>query len=330
MQTEEIVKEQILKWIENKSDNFLISPMLGDASSRRYWRVQGKKESFLACYDPNPDSFNDFIKIQNYLKKIKIKVPEIIKIQEDQQMLLLEDLGDQTFLISLSQEGLNEECRFYKQAIDLIIKMQKEKWETIPSVVQKRFFDREKFEYEVNMTQKYFVEGMLKIPTEQVQRIQQSFHKIIEKIVQEKNVFCHRDFHSRNLMVSKEGKISVIDFQDARMGAPTYDLVSLLEDCYIDIDNENRKELIKYYWDNSPKELFISDSFEDFWESYHLMALQRVFKAIGSFCYIYKNRQDIRYLKYIGFAMEKIKRSLRELRVKSSLTETLLRPYYES
>ena len=122
----------------------------------------------------------------------------------------------------------------------------------------------------------------------------------------------------------------VIDFQDARMGVGTYDLVSLLEDCYTDLDNSNRKKLIQYYWDHCNKDLYPNKDYKDFLELYELSLLQRVFKAIGSFAYIYKSRDDIRYLKYIGFAMEKIKRTLRNTRYSNQLLESLINKYYES
>jgi hypothetical protein len=105
----------------------------------------------------------------------------------------------------------------------------------------------------------------------------------------------------------KNGEQVVIDFQDARMGTPLYDLVSLLEDCYYQINETNKKALVEYYYNNYFKFFDKSKTFEEFKVVYDMMAIQRVFKAIGSFAYIYADRKDLRYVKYIGFAFEKVR-----------------------
>jgi aminoglycoside/choline kinase family phosphotransferase len=105
----------------------------------------------------------------------------------------------------------------------------------------------------------------------------------------------------------KDGEQIVIDFQDARMGTPLYDLVSLLEDCYYQIDGENKKRLIEYYYNTYFKAFDSTKNFEQFKSLYDMMTIQRVFKAIGSFAYIYADRKDLRYIKYIGYAFEKVR-----------------------
>lgn len=127
-----------------------------------------------------------------------------------------------------------------------------------------------------------------------------------ETLSNEPRALVHRDYHSRNLMIIN-GEQVVIDFQDARMGTPLYDLVSLLEDCYYQINTENKTKLIDYYFQTYFKKFDSSKTFEQFKELYDFMAIQRVFKAIGSFAYIYADRKDLRYIKYIGYAFEKVR-----------------------
>jgi hypothetical protein len=91
------------------------------------------------------------------------------------------------------------------------------------------------------------------------------------------------------------------------MGTPLYDLASLLEDCYYRIDETNKKRLIEYYYNNYFKKFDPSKNFEEFKSLYDMMTIQRVFKAIGSFAYIYADRKDLRYIKYIGYAFEKVR-----------------------
>lgn len=320
-----MLDKEVLAWIKDQGlKTSSIESLTGDASSRRYWRVNDKNT--MLCHDPNHESFLNFIKLQKYLKTLDINVPEV-KAHKEKGHYLLDDLGDQTFLLELSNISHDGEYKLYQSAIDTMIKFQTVKSD-IPGIVKQRSFDKEKLSYEINMTLKYFLEIMLNVPEQEIQEIRSDFDLVIKELTNKPMCFAHRDYHSRNLMM-KNNNVYVIDFQDARMGLPHYDLVSLLEDCYIDTGSLNRKKLIKHYWDHSDKQLFHSESFDDFMQVYYLSLIQRVFKAIGSFAYIYETRKDIRYLKYIGYAMEKIRRTLREINLQTNLRSSLLKPYYE-
>ena len=155
------------------------------------------------------------------------------------------------------------------------------------------------------------------------------FKPICQRLEKQSMVFTHRDFHSRNIMVREEEFI-LIDFQDARWGIPQYDLVSMLEDCYYEINSENKAQLISYYYENLGNEVHGQKDFEEFSSLYHDMSLQRVFKAIGSFSYIYETRKDVRYVKNIGFAMEKLKTILFQSDSYTALRQILFKYYYES
>ena len=141
-------------------------------------------------------------------------------------------------------------------------------------------------------------------------------------------VVCHRDYHSRNIMVVNE-EVVVIDFQDARMGLPQYDLVSLLEDCYYKVSRDNKHDLKMIYWDNFLQKNCPQESKEEYLRLYDLMTIQRTFKALGSFAYIYKNRNDIRYLKYIGYAFENLRDVLFRYDEFRDLRVCLSEIYYE-
>jgi hypothetical protein len=123
----------------------------------------------------------------------------------------------------------------------------------------------------------------------------------------------------------KDNEKIIIDFQDARMGIPQYDLVSLLEDCYYKVNGENKVKLIKYYYENLPESVHGQKDFSHFMELYCDMLVQRVFKALGSFAYIYKTRKDERYLKYIGFGMEKLRTTFLKHKKYDKIRKKLLR-----
>ena len=185
-------------------------------------------------------------------------------------------------------------------------------------------FNEDKLMSEVDFTNQHFINNYLNysVTDEESNFIRSSFVEICRLIVGEKMIFTHRDYHSRNLM-SVDDELVVIDFQDARMGAPQYDLVSLLEDCYYQLSERNKEKLLLKYIESFP-----TLDFERFHFIYDLMAIQRIYKAVGSFSYIYFTKSDKRYLKYIGYGMEKIKSILMKYPEYSELRKTIFNIYY--
>jgi len=179
------------------------------------------------------------------------------------------------------------------------------------------------------MTIDYFFIKNLSIKLGQKKKVffVNQFDQICAELASLSRVLCHRDYHSRNIMI-KDSDPVIIDFQDARFGIRQYDLVSLLEDCYYELFDENVDKLKKYYWENTKKSGDIQSSFEKFCYYYDLMAIQRTFKAIGSFSYIYHQRKDKRYLKYISHSMEKLKRFLLKYEKFHHLKQQIFEIYY--
>jgi len=310
-----------------------VERLTGDASTRRYYRLETNKNSYVACIDnPSDDNSNTFVRMQEFLEKYKIRVPKIYDRNLKRGYILEEDLGDVTLLQHLSfLKTEDEELRIYKEIIDSLVGMHK-----IPSAeinssgVFSNSFDFEKLFSEIRFTTHYFMKIFLGINDErEINKVEESFIPILKRLAEKKMVFTHRDFHSRNIMV-KNGEFVIIDFQDARWGVPQYDLVSILEDCYYKIKSNNKKELVKYYYEQVGEEIHGEKNFVQFMEIYNDMALQRVFKAVGSFSYIYETRKDVRYIKYIGFAMEKIKRIMYQDPKYDELRTILFKHYYES
>lgn len=310
-----------------------IERLTGDASTRRYYRLHTEKHSFVVCLDnPLDTGENCFVKMQEFLEKQSVRVPKIHDKNIKKGYLLEEDLGDQTLLQYLSKiSSRSEEKEIYKKVISILLEMHKIPITLIEqeNLFQNKF-DKEKFMEEIKFSTKYFLTKFLNIDDDKIcLSIEHEFEKICERIANEKMVFTHRDYHSRNIMI-KDDEYIVIDFQDARWGIPQYDLVSMLEDCYYLIDEGHKQELIQFYYDNLPSEIHGQNSFDKFMSLYNDMALQRVFKAIGSFSYIYETRKDLRYVKYIGFAMEKIKQIMLSNSEYGELRKILYKYYYES
>lgn len=310
-----------------------IDKLTGDASTRRYYRIFSDKDSYVVCLD---NAFNDnlenhpFMAVQQFLEKNNVRVPQIIDHNLSKGYLLEEDLGDTTLLQHLAEiKSSKDEFEIYKIVIDQLLELHR-----IPAseVFNKNLFqlkfDYNKYMDETRFTFKYFFNFFNKCNDDSlIRELELLLEPVMQRLAMQKMVITHRDFHSRNIMVKNE-KFIFIDFQDARWGIPQYDLVSLLEDCYYDISEENRTKLKRYYFDNLDPNIHGQKNFEEFEALYQDMTIQRVFKAVGSFCYIYNWRKDDRYLKYIGFAMEKIRRVMMDNPRYLDLKTKLFQNYY--
>jgi len=317
-QSERILVEELFKKTIKKNlltDDIVenVEKLTGDASTRKYYRIWTSSISYVVCLDNptvDPSEESTFIKLQRVLHAENVRVPLILDKDLGTGYLLEEDLGDVTFLKEISQiSTASEELGFYKKAIDLMgsihsVDVEKYKNETFTKLA----FDTEKLFSEMEFSKKYFLKMYLNldITTPAIEALYKKLYDMCYMLSSEPRVLVHRDYHSRNLMI-KDGEQVVIDFQDARMGTPLYDLVSLLEDCYYEIKEENKKVLIEYYFEEYFKKFDSTKNFAQFKYIYDMMAIQRVFKAIGSFSYIYADRKDLRYVKYIGFAFEKVR-----------------------
>ncbi|MBH48002.1 MAG: hypothetical protein CME71_07500 [Halobacteriovorax sp.] len=328
---ETLVDESIKKEVIDSGD-YKIQKLTGDASTRRYYRIIFKDKAYVVCLDTprnESDGEPDFVIVHRTLEKDNVRVPKILDCDIERGYYLEEDLGDQTFLKQLSLcRSRAEEKLWYVKAVDLLIEMHKVDISTDDQKVYcKRSFDQEKLMSEIQFTFTQFIEGLMNYKKEEYDQasLMTDFTDLCQKISSGPWVFTHRDYHSRNLMI-KDEELIVIDFQDARKGLPQYDLCSLLEDCYYETAAENHDDLIKRYWNNFAKDLFHSE--EEFMEQYRLMAVQRIFKAIGSFAYIYRLRGDIRYLRHIGRAFERLKDILFELGQYPNLRQQLASLYY--
>ncbi len=311
---EELFKKSISQKMVSDESIQKVDKLTGDASTRRYYRVFTDKNTYVVCLDEplkETDAEPNFVKLQRVLHAEGVRVPLILDKDLSVGYLLEEDLGDQTFIKEISKiKTSDEEYKYYKAAIDLIISFHKISTEKYKGATFTELaFDTTKLFQEMEFTKKYFLEKLFTVDTQDpaVLKLYAKLLDICEILSQEKRVLVHRDYHSRNLMFKNNEQV-VIDFQDARMGTPLYDLVSLLEDCYYDLDSMNRNNLKKYYYDEFFKNFDSSKNYDDYLRLYDLMSIQRVYKAIGSFSYIYADRKDIRYLKHIGFAFEKLRK----------------------
>ena len=232
--------------------------LAGDASTREYYRLYTKNKNYLLCYDSNINK----IPIKNYpqfilyriFKDSGLKIPEIFYINNVLNIFILEDLGDKLLYNYYFEIDEEKKVRIYKQTIDALINVHKINGKG--SIPFKLFFNIEKLMFEFD----FFIEHALlnyykfDLSENDKKKLHNEFLKISD-LLNRKEYFVlnHRDFHSRNIII-KNSTPHIIDYQDARMGLPQYDLVSLLRDSYIQLDSPVMDDLKYYYYGLSKDE----------------------------------------------------------------------------
>lgn len=279
-----------------------VVPLSGDASDRRYFRIllRDAPSQVLAVH-PGAIDFDrlPFVNVARLLSAMPVPVPRILGHSNALGVMALEDLGDVTLQAHLGAASPGEHAALYREAVSLIATIQSRGRELaspeyVPYGVA---FDAEKLTWELNFFTRHFLEGYRGVALTASERavLDAEFAAIASELASEPRVLCHRDYHSRNLMLH-DGSLYIIDFQDARMGPDTYDLVSLLRDSYVDFSEQQVQELIAFFL---AKRSGPPAGEEDFRRRFDLMALQRNLKALGTFGFQTMSRGNTVYLQYI-------------------------------
>jgi hypothetical protein len=333
--------EEASNWVKQSKTIDSLVRIPGDASTRRYYRVaSGGKSYILMRMEPfvQEGMGLPFLVVQKHLYSANVDVPAILDVDPARGFMLLEDLGDVTLLRRL-QEVCNAdiERHLYERVIDSLVNLQvfaspQRKPADIESY--KMRFDFEKLMWEINFCIEHFYEGYLKRKLADADRrvMDDGFGEICRTLADEPTVFTHRDFHSRNIMVAPgdgdKERLVMIDFQDARLGPPQYDLASLLKDSYYQLEEAQIERLIDYYIARYEAASGEGLDRARFRRLFDLMSVQRNFKAIGSFASFLMKRGDPGYLKYIGNTFENIRRTLLKYPEYAKLREVLFHYYY--
>ena len=278
-----------------------VMPLTGDASDRRYFRVliTDGPSIVLSLYSaPFDFSKMSFVNVARLLERMPVPIPTVIGHADDIGLLALEDLGDVTLLAHLGAATPAEHAALYRQAVALIATLQKrgEQLESPDYLPYGISFDVEKLTWELDFFTKHFLEAYRGVTLTDAERktLREEFGGIVKELASEPRVLCHRDYHSRNLMLS-DGQLYIIDFQDARMGPDTYDLVSLLRDSYVDLPESTVDELTAYFLALKG----VTGEDPDFRRRFDVMALQRNLKALGTFGYQTTAKRNPVYIQYI-------------------------------
>jgi aminoglycoside/choline kinase family phosphotransferase len=291
MSTRENALNEWLATTQNLS-SFTLSPLAGDASFRRYFRLKTLESSFIIMdAPPEKEGLLTFIQISQLLAEHNIHTPHITAFDLEQGFAILEDLGDMLLYHQRSAE--NTPAR-YKASLDTLITIQ-----STPSLALPRF-DIPFMLQEMSLFQTWFLEAWLglTLKTSEKKQLTQTLQQIATHLSLQPQCFIHRDYHSRNLLIignQSPPEIGVIDFQDAMHGPFTYDLVSLIKDCYIHWPEEQQLQWITYFYHHLPSTH--GWSLTEFEHGVHWCGLQRHLKVLGVFSRLHLRDHKSTYLQ---------------------------------
>jgi aminoglycoside/choline kinase family phosphotransferase len=294
-----------------------VLPLTGDASDRRYFRVLLRDgQSIVLALHAGAIDFDTlpFVAVSRLMRAVPLPVPQILHHSNALGIIAQQDLGDVTLQAHLGAATADEHAALYRQAVSFIAVLQRrgEDLRSADYPPYKIAFDTDKLSWELEFFYKYFLRQYrgASPPLEVQQALSREWSVIVEELAGEPRVLCHRDYHSRNLML-RAGSLFIIDFQDARMGPDTYDLVSLLRDSYVDLTSQHVDELIAYFLALRSGPGGVSPEMAtEFRRRFDVMALQRNLKALGTFGYQTVTRGNPVYIQYIPRTLNYVRSNL--------------------
>jgi len=259
-----------------------LTPASGDASFRRYFRLRKGAESFIVMdAPPGKEDCLPFIRVAGYLEAMSLNAPRILEADLDKGFLLLTDLGSTQYLDQLAEDHPSAGT-LYNDALAALIAMQSR-----GSAFQSHLppYDDSLLRFELSLFHDWLCGTHLQIKFSGDEKVawQSLCDLLVSNALDQPQVFVHRDYHSRNLMVTPNNNPGILDFQDAVEGPLTYDLVSLLKDCYIQWPPEWVRQCAGEYYSRLDGSLIGSIDEGHFLRYFDLMGVQRHLKAAGIF-----------------------------------------------
>ncbi|WP_374264215.1 aminoglycoside phosphotransferase family protein [Zoogloea sp.] len=301
-------RQQLQSWLaaEFPGRPFDIAPASADASFRRYFRVTFADDSVPLIVMDAPPAHEDcrpYINVAELFGAAGAHVPQILRQNLDEGFLLLSDLGNTTYLQALTKENAHH---LYADALGALICIQKA---SQPGVLPE--YDRELLMRELELFPVWYVgrhKGVT-LTEKQTADLYEVFDRIVEVNLAEPQVFVHRDYHSRNLMLSTPNP-GVLDFQDAVYGPLTYDLASLFKDAYIHWEEDFVLDMLARYWETARAlGLPVRADFAEFHRDFEWMGVQRHIKVLGIFARLYHRDGKDGYLKDMPLVMQYLRKT---------------------
>lgn len=296
------------------SREWAIAPASADASFRRYFRVtpqatwRGHRTLIVVDAPPPQEDCRPYVRVARLLADAGVHAPAVLAADIARGFLLLTDLGTRTYLAGLDAASAPQ---LYSDAIDALIR-----WQTATRAATLPPYDEALLGRELALFPDWYVGRHLGLTLKppQAQTLAQAFRLVVDNNLAQPQVYVHRDYHSRNLMVSDPNP-GVLDFQDAVIGPITYDLVSLLRDAYIAWDEEEQIDWAVRYWERARKAgLPVGAEFGAFWRDFEWMGVQRQLKVLGIFARLYHRDGKAAYLDDLPRVMAYLRRACERYR----------------
>jgi len=285
------------------SDSLDIAPASADASFRRYFRVTAKGRDYIVMdAPPAHEDCRPFIAVARLFADAGVHVPQVLAQDLDQGFLLLTDLGNTTYLSALNENTARD---LYLASNDALIRIQQA---SRPGVLPE--YDRALLTRELMLFPEWYVGKHLgaSLTDDQMVTLNTAFEHLLANNLAQPQVYVHRDWHSRNLMVSDPNP-GILDFQDAVYGPITYDLASIYRDAYIQWDEEHQLDWVIRYWEKARAAgLPVRKDFGDFWRDFEWMGAQRHIKVLGIFARLYHRDGKDGYLKDMPLVMHYLRK----------------------
>ena len=306
MASEDSRAKAIVDWLENglRMPIERIEPASSDASFRRYFRVsQGQRQFIVMDAPADKENLPAFIKVAKLFAWARINVPDIYRQNLTHGFLLLQDFGNLCFLDALHADSASG---LYRSALDSLFRLQ---YSIDIDSCGLPAYDEALLARELGIFQEWYLQKYARITLTQSERqiIADTWSFLQVSALQQPRVCVHRDYHSRNLMVTAENPPGVLDFQDAVIGPVTYDLVSLLRDCYIAWPEHQVDSWMLDYYQRLRNQGIVSCSADQFRLWFDLMGMQRHLKAVGIFARLYLRDAKPDYLDDIPRTMQYVK-----------------------
>ena len=290
-------------------NHYRVARLTGDASMRQYFRyTSDSQDSFvLAAYpEPfDPESFN-YKQIYDVLTSIEVPVPRILDLEGDLGIVLQEDLGNVTLQEYLMTAAPRQRRTRIREAIDHIVQIQRRGSRRVKPAyeVASLAFDQEKLDWELAFFRRHYLRNYRQFGERNFSGLEEECGRVASELSALPRVLCHRDYHVRNLMLFRD-RLHVIDFQDARWGPASYDLASLLKDS-CELSAAEVDEYLDYFMKNAG----VEQSLDEFRRQFHLMVVQRLLKALGTFGYQVFVLENFIYEQYMPGSLHRALLSL--------------------
>jgi N-acetylmuramate 1-kinase len=315
---------QLQSWLDTLTNLSMkpdsIRPASSDASFRRYFRIEDTSgKSYIAMDAPPPqEDVRPFIQVADLFGRTGVSVPQVLAQDTERGFLLLSDLGSTTYLHQLNGDTAH---KLYLDAIDALVMLQAQ---SRPDVLPE--YDRALLLRELMLFPDWYIGKHLGATLTDAQKnsLDKVFETLLANNLAQAQVYVHRDYHSRNLMVLPQGNPGILDFQDAVYGPITYDLVSLLRDAYIQWDEEQVLDWAIRYWERARRAgLPVNPDIDAFYRDFEFMGLQRHLKVLGIFARLYHRDGKSAYLNDIPLVLDYTRKAAHRYKATAPLVKLL-------